>query len=89
MAHGGFCCGIQQIVENRIAGNGLQRQWGNEGFGSAGHYHSYLGASVAQAAHQLRAFVSGNTATDAKHNMFAGKSRHHDCPIEIRKRRTF
>ncbi|MNH07723.1 hypothetical protein D3C79_671200 [compost metagenome] len=65
-----------------MAGNGLQRQRRDKGFRRAGHYHTHFGASVTQAAYQFWAFVCGDAATDAKHNMFAGKSRHHDCPIE-------
>ena len=46
MAHGGFCCRVQQVEVNRVAGQGLHGQRGDELATTTGHDHAHFGALV-------------------------------------------
>ena len=63
---------IKQIVKYRIAGDSLQAERSNKCFRPLCHHHADISTAIAQAAHQLRCFISSNTAAHAKKNFFAG-----------------
>ena len=76
MAHGCFGGRVEQIQVNRVAGQGLHGQRGNELTAAAGHDHAHLGALVEEPANQLGALVSGNAAADAENDAFPIQTLH-------------
>ncbi len=66
MPHAGLGIMVQQFGMHRPARQGLHGQGGDKFTGGAGHHHPYVGAPFAQAAHQIRAFVGGDTAGDTE-----------------------
>ncbi len=70
MAHGGFGSRVQQVEVDRVPGERLHGQRGNEFTAAPGHDHAHFGALVEESANQLRALVGGNAAADAEHDAF-------------------
>jgi hypothetical protein len=76
MAHGGFGGRVQQIQVNRVAGQGLHGQRGDELTTAAGHDHAHFGALVEKPANQFCALVGGNAAADAENDAFPIQTLH-------------
>ena len=76
MAHGGFSCRVEQVQVNRVAGQRLHGQWGNELTATAGHDHAHFGALVQEPANQFCALVGGNAAANAENDAFPIQTLH-------------
>eukprot|EP01132_Coremiostelium_polycephalum_P020831 gene20832-biopygen11637 len=76
VAHGGFGRRVQQVEVNRVAGQGLHGQRGDEFTAATGHDHAHFGALVEKPANQLCALVGGNAAADAENDAFPIQTLH-------------
>ena len=61
---------VEQIQVNRVAGQGLHGQRGDEFAAATGHDHAHFGALIDQAAHKVGALVGSDTAADAQNDAF-------------------
>ncbi|MNX80670.1 hypothetical protein D3C86_1123350 [compost metagenome] len=70
VAHGRFGRRVQQVQVDRVPGQGLHGQRGDELCAATGHDHAHFGALVDQAANQVGALVGSDAAADAQNNAF-------------------
>ena len=76
MPHGRLRLSIQQIQMHRLAGQRLQRQWGDKGLRSLCHDNAYIGTVILKPPHQLGTFIGGNAPGNPDDNPFVGQSLH-------------
>ena len=61
---------------DRMPGQGLHGQWGNEFAGSLGHHHPHLSTHILQATNQIGGFIGGNPARDSQKDAFVHQTMH-------------
>ena len=76
MAHGGLGGRVQQGGVDRMAGQGLHGQRGNELAGALGHHNPDLGARVLQAANQIGGLVGGDATGDSQKDALVDQTLH-------------
>ena len=70
MTHARLRFGVQQLLVHGMPAHRLQGEWSNKLGGGVGHYHADIGITIAQATHQLGAFISGDPTRDSNENLF-------------------
>ena len=76
MAHSRFGLGVEQVKVNRVPGERLKGERGNELTTAFGHDHAHIGVLVFESANQLCTFIRGNTAAYANNDAFPIQSLH-------------
>ena len=84
MPHRRFGRRIEQVEMDRVAGERLERQRGDEFATALGHHHPDFRTLVAEPANQLGTLVRGDAAADAQDDAFTIKPLHRPALLRVR-----